>query len=273
MKNIIALISLFLMVLTGQAQDEETPKNDTTKIKLGKSTIIILKNSQDQEDYDYDLSECDTSKNDDEWVGISFSIGTNGYMAPDYELALPAEQSLMAINYPRSRSFGINVMSRGADIVKDRIYLTAGLGVSWNSYFFKNNVSITTSNDSTRFIDDSIEYNKYKLRLTYLEIPLILGARIGNLDHPIGLQIGVIGGFKIGSMLKRKYKLDETKYKDKIRDDFNINPFKLDAIVRISIDDIGLFARYSLTTLFEKNKAPELYAFSVGFTFGDFTGK
>ena len=269
------LIILFVLSACGNlyAQSRKPITVDTTKIKMGKSVIMIIKDENGDGDYDYDFNECDTIRVKDDYAGISFDIGLNGYMAPDYSLGLPTGQDLLELDYQRSRVFGFTIQSRGLNLIRDRLYLTSGLGVSWNGYFFNNNVSLSTSNDSTSFSLDSITYNKYKLRVTYLQVPIILGTRIGNIKAPLGVQVGIVGGLKLSSMVKQKYNINESKHKDKIRDNFNINPFKLDAIARISIKNVGLFARYSFTTLFEKDKAPELYPFSVGLTFGEFSGK
>ncbi len=48
-------------------------------------------------------------------------------------------------------------------------------------------------------------------------------------------------------------------------DSFHMRPFKLDAGIRAGWGGIvNLYANYSLTSLFIKDKGPELYPFSVG---------
>lgn len=277
MKRIILFIPLLLAVFTGFSQEEKKQENDTTKIRIGNSTVVIHNHASDDEDYDIDFSELDSldkKDKDDDWVFFSVDLGMNGYMTPDYKTALPQSQQLMELNYAKSRTVGLNLTFRGAEIVKDRLYVTSGIGVAWNRYAFKNNVNVSVANDSTAFtLDTLVKYDKYRLRATYLQVPLIIGTRIGNLDRPLSVQVGVIASYKIGSSVKRKYTLNNTNYRSKVKDDFNINPFKFDAVAKLAIGDVGLYARYALTPLFEDNKAPELYPFSVGLTIGGFTGK
>ena len=83
--------------------------------------------------------------------------------------------------------------------------------------------------------------------------------------------IGVIGGYKIGSITKQKYQQDGTSYKIRAQQNFNLSPFKLDLITRITFGDIGLFGRYSMTTLFKDGKTLELTPFAAGITIGNFT--
>jgi len=218
-----------------------------------------------------DTKSCD----DDEsgWAMESvFNIGANGYLYNN-QIGLPSQYQQMELDYSRSKSLGFDFMIKGMDLFNKRMYFSPGIGLDWNKYHFKDKQqSLSTQNDTVIFLVDSansITYDKYKLRTTYIQSPVLIGFRLGNFDKKIvNIQIGAIAGYNIGAITKSKYALNGTKYKDKIRDDYNINPFKLDAVARISFGDVGLFGRYSFTSLFEDNKAPTLTPFSVGLTFG-----
>jgi len=277
MKSITILIGLLFCTAGVFAQKDslKEKERDTTKIKIGNSTVIIL-NNDDSDDYDFDFSSKDSSKtckddNDDNGMGLAFDFGMAGYMTPANSIALPANQNLMELNSARSNTFGFTFMFKEARLAKERLYVRSGLGINWTNYHFKNNINISTSNDSTAFTTDSIRsFDKYKLRATYLQVPLLIGMRLGDLDHPFGLQFGVVGSYKIGSAIKQKYTLGESKLKDKVKDDYNLSPFKFEALARVSIDNFGFYAKYSLTELFESGRAPELYPFSIGITIGGF---
>ena len=277
MKSITLLFGLLFCTVGAFAQKDSLKEKepDTTKIKIGNSIIIIL-NNDDSDDYDFDFSSKDSSKtckdgSDDNGTGLAFDFGMAGYMTPGNSIALPANQNLMELNSARSNSVGLTFMFKEARLAKKRLYVRSGLGINWTNYHFKNNINISTSNDSTAFTSDSIRsFDKYKLRATYLQVPLLIGMRLGDLDHPFGLQFGVVGSYKIGSAIKQKYTLGESKLKDKVKDDYNLNPFKFEALARVSIDNFGFYAKYSLTELFESGRAPELYPFSMGITIGGF---
>lgn len=277
MKTITLLIGLLICTSGAFAQKDSLKEKepDTTKIKIGNSTVIIL-NNVDSDDYDFDFSSKDSSKtckddSDDNDMGLALDFGMAGYMTPSNSIALPVNQNLMELNSARSHSVGLTIMFKEARLAKERLYVRSGLGINWTKYHFKNNINISTSNDSTAFTMDSIRsFDKYKLRATYLQVPLLIGMRLGDLDNPLGIQFGVVGSYKIGSIIKQKYTLGETTMKDKTKDDFNLNPFKFEALARVSMDDFGFFAKYSLTELFESGRAPELYPFSIGITIGGF---
>ncbi len=277
MKTITLLIGLLICTSGAFAQKDSLKEKepDTTKIKIGNSTVIIL-NNVDSDDYDFDFNSKDSSKtckddSDDNDMGLALDFGMAGYMTPSNSIALPVNQNLMELNSARSHSVGLTIMFKEARLAKERLYVRSGLGINWTKYHFKNNINISTSNDSTAFTMDSIRsFDKYKLRATYLQVPLLIGMRLGDLDNPLGIQFGVVGSYKIGSIIKQKYTLGETTMKDKTKDDFNLNPFKFEALARVSMDDFGFFAKYSLTELFESGRAPELYPFSIGITIGGF---
>jgi len=275
MKINYIIIAFSLLIGVGAvAQEDAEMKDDTIRMKMGNKTIIIIGDDLNEDEFDFDWED-DTAQCCEGGLSstVMFDIGMNGYLTGDNSMALPTNQQLMELNYSRSRTFGMSLMLTNADIIKDRVYVMPGIGFNWNNYHFKNEqLQITTGSDTTMFYVDSNQiYDKFKLRSTYVQVPLLVGLQLGNPDNtPINIQFGVIGGFKIGSKIKQRYYIDNTEYEDKVRDDFNINPFKFSATARIGIGDFGLFANMSLTTLFERNKAPELYPFSMGVTFGGF---
>jgi hypothetical protein len=54
------------------------------------------------------------------------------------------------------------------------------------------------------------------------------------------------------------------RQKSRNNDDFNLNPFRVNASVRLGYGSFVLFANYALTPLFQKNEGPDLTAFSTG---------
>ena len=246
--------------------------SDTTSLNLGDSKILIInKNNEDN----WDFSDENLEKEEKEkklTLKSDFLIGTSGYLSSSNQFSLPIEQKNLALNNMRSNSFSINSMLKGLDIFKKRIYFSPGYGISWNNYFFNNPIQISFSNDTTHFeIDTITDFKKYKLQSTYLQIPLIIGLRIGNLNKKtFGVQFGGIVSYNLRSKIVSKYYENDTYYNIKIIDSFNLNPFKLSVISRISIGKLGFFANYSFSSLFMKNKAPEVYPYTFGVIIGSF---
>ena len=76
---------------------------------------------------------------------------------------------------------------------------------------------------------------------------------------------GALFGINTFSSYKVKYKTDDnTKVKKVEGNDYNVNPFSLSYLVEMGWDDLGVFAKYTPTTLFKKDKGPEVQTFTVG---------
>ncbi len=268
-KTLITTLSI-LISCYGYAQKES--KIDTTTFKIGSNRVVFINSAPDSLNYDYDFNKNDSlcsKKEHEDWPKLIVEIGTNGYLSSDRAINLSNDQELLKLNYGRSRSFGFAFQFKGYESINKRLFISPGLGVTWNGYHFENNININSSNDSTAFVLDTINNNeKYKLRTTYLELPLVIGKRFGNLKRPLTVQFGVVAGLRLKSIIKQKFQDNGQDITVTIHDDFNLTPFKLDGIIRITFGEIGFFGRYSTTSLFKDGKAPELYPFSIGITLG-----
>lgn len=267
MYRIILLFALLTLGSEVFSQEQDTLRSDSTKIKLGDSEIIFV--GFDGAKCNDSLSEKERKKQD--WTGISGHLGINGYLTTDNSLKMREGEELMEVDYGRSRSFAVMHTSYPWDVVSDRIYLTAGLGFLWNNYSFKNPVTINNEGENTAFVADSADmYDKYKLRVAYLQVPLMMGVRFSKSEKPVDLQLGVVAGLKLGSVVKFKYDDSGVKFKGKVKDDFDLNPFRFELAARLRFDDFGLFVNYSLTKLFDDSNLAELAPFSCGIVIGEF---
>jgi hypothetical protein len=277
----LSLMSYTLIGLTlssfGQANGEKPKKisDDTTKIKIGNITIIVDNgdSTSTDDDFDFNNEKEEEKEKSFELMGM-MNIGMNGWLTGNNQTAFPSQYTNMSLNYSKSRLFGFDFMLSGLDLFKKHVYISPGLGISWNNYHFNEKIQISTGPDTTMFVSDSItNFTKYKFRNTYLSVPLVVGFRIGNVEKKhFDIHAGVIGSFNAGSIVKQKYTTDGTNNKDKIKDDFNVNPFKLEAIARLTFGSFGIYGKYSLTEQFQPNKTQEVYPFSVGVTFGNIGG-
>ena len=181
---------------------------------------------------------------------------------------MPAEYKYLDLHYEKSVNVDINFFEQNINLIKRHLGLVTGLGLTFNNYRFDNNVVLVP--DSSKifgYYDNSKEsYKKSKLLVTYLTLPLLLEYQTNNNSNinSFHFTAGVIGGVRIGSHTKNMYDGDK---KTKNRDDFYLNPFKVDATARIGWGVLNLYGNYSLTTLFKNDKGPELYPYSIGISF------
>jgi len=263
-------------------------KSDTTRIKVGKKGIIIIEGDKGTqvniEDIDENFEDnCDNdveeeSDNNDfgkfkpNWTG--FEIGLNNYVNSSGSMSLDNTMDFMELNTSRSWNININFLQYGFGLGTDKIGIVTGLGFEWNNYHFDNNNSIQKVNGLIESISDlDLTYpniQKNRLQTTYLRAPLLLEFQIPAGKKRIYFSAGPVAGVKLFSNTKIVYKENGDKQKVKDKDDFNLSALRYGFTARAGYRGLKLFANYYMTPLFEANKAPELYPFSIGLTLADF---
>lgn len=235
--------------------------SDTTRIDLGDRHIEISHDPDER-------SEREKKESDDDfefWQGLD--LGVNGLMTYDNQFTMPQGLEYMELNYVKSYVFGWNVFQKNIHIYRNNVNLATGIGFTWYHYNLRNSYSLQPDADYVTPVFDSLDYSRNRLNMCYANIPLMLEFNTNNSNADRSFHFG--GGVQFGynifkNKLKQKYELDGRTYKRKIKDDFNVNPFKIDLVGRIGFGEFTIFASYSLTTLFEENKGPKLYPFTAG---------
>ncbi len=248
---------------------------DTIKQAVDQDTAIVRIGKKDVKVIDHDggteilwgkgkHKKDNPDKFNGHWEGIEF--GFNGFANPDYNRFGPIGKEFMALNQGKSAEFNFNFYELNIGLSKNYIGLVSGMGLSFNNYRFENPYTLGKGEYTIvpeRLNADNL--SKTKLAISYLKVPLLLEFQIPVNQHEgrLFINVGLIGGVKIGSHTKVKY----GDKKDKNRSGFYINSFKYEATARIGYKDVGLFATYSLTPLFQSGKGIELTPFTIGISF------
>lgn len=273
----------------------EVNKNgDTTRIRLGKKGITIvekngkttvhidkLENEQeendevesyDNEDKDFDYHDWDKghkNKNkrfEGHFAGVELFL--NNYMNSSNSMNLSVADNYMELNTSKSIGVRVNFIEYEIPLTNSMGFVT-GMGMEFNSYYFSNQNNIQKENGQivAKYKPaGSSDYEKTKLKDTYLNVPLLYEIQfpLGNSSKPLYMQFGVVGGIKIGSSTKEIYTLNGQEKKDKVNDDFYLNPFRYGLHAKVGFRHIHLFATYYPVPLFKSGKGPELYPFDAG---------
>jgi hypothetical protein len=231
---------------------------DTTRIKLRKKTIIIIEDDDDEDDEKGDRN------GEGHWAG--FGINTNGFLNADGKIAIGDAAGFLELDHARSIGFNFNLVEKRFPIFREYVGLTTGLGIQWNRFALKNNVDVMVSADSTYGVENTtVDYKKNILRSTYLQIPLLLEITTNkDNDKAWHISAGVAGGIRIGSSLKTKWEDAGKTNKDRVKSNYNFNPFEAHATAIVGYGDISLYVNYGLTQVFEKDKGPNIAPVSAG---------
>jgi len=255
--------------VSSKIQNDSTD-NDTTKISFGKTKIIIIGSNNDDDsnddDDDKDYGHCRGCKGQryNHFAGID--LGVNGFLSPEMSVDLQKEGQFMDLNYRKSISLSLNIWEWYIPIAKEKLGLLSGVGFEFNNYYLDRDITLFADEDTTIGFADatkSIEKNRFKSSM--INVPLMLETNIGkDAEHSFHLALGGQVSYRLGSKSKQVFDQAGKEYKVKNRNDYNMNDFRFNAVGRIGYGDFTLFASYSLTPMFDKNKGPELYPFTVG---------
>lgn len=248
-------------VLKGKGNLPSSAK-DTVDVRIGGLNFKITEDESEKD-------KKEKRKNDIElWSG--FDLGVNGYLNASNGFDMPAGYNYLELNPVSSMSVGFNLFEKDLPLIRNYFELVTGMGFTINNYKFANNTRIVNNpNQFTGIIDTQNVFDKTKLRVSYINVPLLFEINThANPNKAIHLAAGFVFGYNIGAKTKIVYEVNGKSEKSHDGNNYFINPYKCDATVRIGYGDgVMLFASYSLTTLFRNNKGPELYPTSIGIAF------
>lgn len=270
------------VVITGIGENDVQVVNDTTRIKLGRTHLLVINDS---------ISINRTpKKRRNHWAGID--LGINGFVNssgsfnlnhdPSLELTDPKKVTqFMELDYAKSWVFSLNFYEHFFKIYQHHFGFVTGLGLEYNNYelkhnvrliengggFVSNNVNAYNQNYTWGVVDSTVNFSKNRFKTFYIDAPFLFEINTG--DHKnksFHLSAGAIVGYKFTTRMKYLYKDNGNQQKVKDDKDFNTNPFKVALTARVGYGWLNFFATYSLTPLFESGRGPELYPVSVGVT-------
>lgn len=270
MKNTITFILAFTLATFsfGQKEESEEEGGGTTTISFKGNVITIKKGNDSENDTTIVIDENKKPEKWDvnHWRGLEF--GVNGFFTPDaFNINNDPTNVYLELDYAKSFMMNLNLFEFNTAIGTEHFRFFTGLGFRFNRYAFKSTNSTLSYNDSTIFNDmDSLKsFDKNYLNASYISLPVYFTFMPGkDPNKSFHLSAGAIINYRIGSRLKQKYVSQDQKRKDIEKGHYHLNPFLIDASVRIGVGDFSLYANYGLNSLFESNKGPVYQPFSLG---------
>ncbi len=248
--------------------------DDTVKVKLGNKAISIYEDGDkthveiiDEKDFDKHGWRKKPERFKGHWAGVE--LGPNNWLDPNWKLAgSEPENRFLDLNSGKSWEYDLNFMQFSIPFGRPAGLVT-GMGLKWNNYWFDGNNSIMKDPLNgvivSRDPPQDISYSKTKLNTLYLTVPLVFEVQFG--PHKKGfIGAGVIGDLKLGSNTRLKYYDGSSRQREKIKNDFNLSPLRYHLTLRAGYSFVKIFANYSMVSLFEQDKGPELYPFTAGIT-------
>lgn len=260
MKTILSF--LCLLIASTVFSQTQLKNRDTTEQKnaLSVSELFVIGKKTYQEDY------------------TPFKGHSRGFHVGFMNFAhLPEMYDGMKLKGSGSFTFQFNIFNHNIGLNKrNNIGLITGLGLEYQRFRLDNSdytlakIDGATSlvNAKERYSDiESVKRSSFKN--LYLTIPLMLEVQFPASKYAskrFYVSGGFMGGVRMHSKTKVVYHNTNHKIeKQKQKGNFNVVPFKVDAIARIGYSKISIWGGYTITNLFKDKNLTDLNVYTIGF--------
>ena len=188
--------------------------------------------------------------------------------------SVPETWSNLDLDWGHSFAMQFNLCKYSINLVpRNNFGLVTGLGFEYQRLRFNNdNISIAKENGDLvitqpKELNPNIEnIRRSCFKNLYLTIPLLMEVQFpAHTQKRMYVQGGIMGGLRLHSKTKVVYEdNDGDKHKQKGKGNFNMVPFKADAVARIGYRGLNVWGSYTLTNMFKTSNAPSLHAYTIG---------
>jgi hypothetical protein len=233
-----------------------------TIIQVGKSIIIRSKDSETSVTLGSHATKRVVS------IGFVFDqvdLGFSRYL-DNGSFTLSPANSFLEFEPSKTSNFGFNFFEfKYKSSPGFSLYLAAGL--DWNHIRLVNNETIQKNQPQLTKVSESINFNKNRFSSRYLRIPIgfEFNQKVKNSKY-LHFVLGPEFGFLLNGKVKQ---ISKERGKEKFKDDYNFNPFRYGAHVRLGYQNTGIFAKYYFNNVFANNQGPaDFNNMSFGLTWG-----
>jgi len=278
MKRIFTLCVAVCTIITGFAQTDTTgtqnkpPADDT--IRIGGMIIIRKAGSKDREvvrDKEYKMRNRRTDKpsnlTTNWWIfDLGFSnyndesnyanAALTGFVAPGIN------EDDLQLKGGKSRNVNVWFFMQKLNIAKHVVNLKYGLGLELNNYSF-DNTKLAFAKNPTVISEGATDFKKVKLAADYLTVPIMLNF---NFTPNRKKGFGISGGISAGYLYSSRYKAKEDGDVTKVKNNFDLESFKLSYIGELSLGPVRLYGSYAMKNMWEKGLDMTPYTFGFRFS-------
>lgn len=158
--------------------------------------------------------------------------------------------------------WGINLFEGGIRLSHNWA-LTGGLGFGYNSFRLDGSYGFVEVDGITDIYPSpaDVEYRRSRLRYYHLRLPISFEWQSKlNRRGPLFFSLGA----EVENRFWVRSKAIAGKGKETLSKDLNVRPLGINLLAQAGYGDWGFYCRYSTASIFEKDKGPKLYPFSVG---------
>jgi hypothetical protein len=273
MKSLVLVALLTGMTLTSFAQTDTTAtKSDT--IRIGGMIIIKKPGKNGGESKEVIISSNRrtrlTNVSTNWWIVdlgfANYKDETNYAAAQQSGFVTSGISGKDNLKLRTGKSVNVNiwVFMQKLNLAKHVVNLKYGLGVELNNYRFDDERVRFTKNPTMVGIDPALaDADKNKLAADYVTVPVMLNFNFTpGRYRGFGLSAGISAGYLYSA--RQKTKIDGDK--DKLKDDFNLEKWKLSYIAELSLGPVRLYGSMAMKNMWEKGLDQTPYNIGIRFS-------
>jgi hypothetical protein len=164
------------------------------------------------------------------------------------------------------KSVNVNIwlFQQRLNLIQHVVNLKYGLGVELNNYRFSDERVRFSKNPTRLSLDPSLaNATKNKLAADYATIPMMLNF---NLTPGRRKGFGFSAGMSVGYLYSARQKIKQDGDKTKLRDDFNLEKWKLSYIGELTLGPVRLYGSVATKNMWERGLDQTPYNLGVRFS-------
>lgn len=273
MKRIVLALCATAIAMSSFAQTDTTGKEKADTIKVG-GMIIIKKDGDNNKDGDGKKVVISNRRKKNSNVNTNWWIVDLGFSnvddKTDYAAAVASGFLAPGVNKDNlelrtGKSVNVNIWAfmQKLNVIKHVVNLKYGLGVELNNYHFDDERVRFQKNPTRIDLGYTQDLKKNKLAVDYVTVPLMV-----NFDFTPGRKrgFGFSAGMSGGYLYSARQKIKMNDNKDKLRDDFDLNRFKLAYIGELNLGPVRLYGSYSKDNMWDRGLNQNPYTVGVRFS-------
>ncbi|HEX7754813.1 MAG TPA: hypothetical protein VF421_05710 [Niabella sp.] len=291
--KLMALIGTIVAPFFVQAQEKgDKSRMDTSEItvrvisKKNKDSVLITDNGQS-------WVKASSKRNvATSWFGIDLGFAnfvdhTNFSGAAAQAYAPGANANWFDLRFGKSVNVNIWVLTQKVNLVSHVLHLKYALGMELNNYRFESPVRFNPHPDpdaadpAVVYMDNEPgrSYSKNKLAADYVTLPLMLNVTFPSKNRKVietgnktvkvrasrefGFSVGMSAGYLYAA---RNKTITSDNGKQKAKDNFDLNPWKLSYVGEINLGYVSLYGSYAVKSMFKRGL--DMTPYTVGVRLG-----
>lgn len=285
MKRIFTLCVALCTLTMAFAQTDTTgnqnkpPADDT--IRIGGMVIIRKAGSKgkDNDNKEYKITNRKGTKKSNlktNWwifdIGFSNYNDNTNYASIGAQAYAPgSNETWFELKDGKSRNVNVWIFMQKLNVAKNVVNLKYGLGLELNNYHYKRPIRYDANppaivNPPIVSLDGTVgrTYSKNKLAADYVTVPMMINFNFTpKRKNGFGFSAGISAGYLYSA---RNKTITSDEKKQKAKDDFGLEKWKLSYIGELSLGPIRFYGSYAFKNMYEKGLDMTPYNFGIRFS-------